>query len=1471
VLTVLIALIMTLYQVLSDTWVQTFAARIAADYLSKELGTTFRIEGFNLSLRNGIVMEDILVKDHRDTVLFAAANLGVKPIWFSLSKRSITLQKISIEQSEFQLIQHKGDSMLNLEFIINHFSHEDTVRVKPDTARQTLWSISCNHVNLKDIRFHFQDFNKPPVLHGMDYANIDVWNINLNISHVLIEGDTINALIESLSAQERCGLNLQSFQGDCKVSSRFIKVDDLRLKTDHSDLALDVAFLYPGYPAFNDFLKRVTIHAAIDPSEFDMADVGFFAPEIRAMKNRFRLDGEVDGTVSKFRAKDFRVAFGKNTIFNGDIYAIGLPLVTSTYVDMNVKIMTTTAEDLQAFKLPGEGNALVLPDIIMNLGLMKLHGELTGFYNDFVSKATISTDLGEATTNLIIRQKASSSIIAYKGELAIRSLDIGTLSGNQETLGKVTLRANLDGEGLSMANADLLMQVHVDSAYLNHYTYKNFDINGSLIHKKFFGDLNVNDPNLQLVFHGMANFYDSVPVFKFTANIDHAQLFNLSLLQRDSVEDLSLDIIADFSGSNIDNGMGTLKLLDISYREGNLTAVVDSLLVMTELDSTGQKSFFIKSDAVDADFTGEFAFSKLIPSLNTFVKNYMASMEMSLDSLQYLSSGQELNYWIQFKKTDDITAIFLPFLKIAPGTYLKGNYNEKKKVLSMTGYSSLVNVSGMELEDWFVEAETRTDNLSIETGCDQFILDRTTSKDTTYVQIDTLLLAANIRHDSILFKLSSEVTKDYSFLRGFLTSREDGSVKIKLDEMDIRIAGEIWHISEDNSMILDTSHVEINDLVFQSNEQFIAVNGKLTRNQLDTLDLQFNKVNLSEFDYFFSNPNINIDGILTGELKLSNVYNEFSLISDLKFDDFCFNNQHLGDALFEVSYNRHANRFDILSEIIYTGNIGQSIPFSLKGSYYLADPDPYLDFDMKLKNLNMKMLEPFVSGFMSKLTGLASGKVKITGSPSHPSLEGELKMQRTEFNISYLNVPYSFSDVIRIDPDKLSFNNITLYDSLGNKAYLNGFISHDHFKELYMDLNISMDDFCAFHNTKSQNNVFYGKARATGTVEIKGSPEHIQVGVRASTGTNTRVVIPINLTQDVGQVDYIVFVQPADTLKSVQRVLKSDNVSGLTLDVRLDVRPDAEVQVFFPNQLGNITAMGSGHISLGMTPTTPFSLHGSYSITRGSFLFQMQNLIRLPFTIKEGSSISWNGDPADANISLSAIYKTKVPLTGLTSEVDQVAGRTPVDCIIRLNGKLMNPMMSFGLEMPNAQQQAINTVYNAIDTNNQAEMTQQVLYILVMNQFKPVTRGEDIRIDVGETSLAIVTNQISSWLSGMSQNINIGVNYKPGSATSTQDLDMSVSTQLFDDRLLIDGTFGMSSYTNTSYSNASTIVGDINIEYLLTKNRRWRIRAFNRTNTIDVLYNYAPYTQGVGISYQRDFSTWRELFRGSKNNKEKKK
>jgi hypothetical protein len=182
-------------------------------------------------------------------------------------------------------------------------------------------------------------------------------------------------------------------------------------------------------------------------------------------------------------------------------------------------------------------------------------------------------------------------------------------------------------------------------------------------------------------------------------------------------------------------------------------------------------------------------------------------------------------------------------------------------------------------------------------------------------------------------------------------------------------------------------------------------------------------------------------------------------------------------------------------------------------------------------------------------------------------------------------------------------------------------------------------------------------------------------------------------------------------------------------------------------------------------------------------------------------------------------------------------------------------------------------VFSKIDTINGSEMTQQIFNILVLNQFKSYKGNTVGGIDVGTTSMGLVMNQVNSLLSQVSNNVNIGLNYRPSSSTAGQETTIDFSTQLFNEKLLIDGLFGVNSLNPTATAQkANTIVGDIKIEYLLTKNRRWRIRAFNRTNTIessngiDILY-YSPYTQGVGLTYQRDFARWADFFKSDKKKK----
>jgi len=1463
ILVVLISLITTSYLVLRDPWVQTLSARIASHYLSVKLHTDIRIGGFDLSISRGLTLEDIIIRDQHQSDIFSAHKLSIIPGKFSLSKKILNFRKIFIDKGLIQLLTHKGDSVLNLQFIIDYFTPKATLR-PPDTLAPK-WHLSANSVQISSTRFHLQDENKPLVMIGMDYSNIDVRNIDLLISGFHPEGDTMNARIERLSATERSGFSIHSMSGDFQVSPAFLKAHNLKVVTNHSNLDLTFDFLYDHWKDYTDFLNKVDIKASINPSYLDLEDIGTFAPVMYVMKDRFKLEGKIKGTVNNFSAKDFRCAFGTGTRFFGNIHAYGLPNVEETFVDLNIKELSTNQWDIHSLNLPTSDTNLVLPAFLKNAGTLNLKGNFTGFYNDFVANANLHTDIGDLKTDLTLRKQKGVKGLRYTGEADVNGLQLGKLFKSKESLGSITLRADLNGSGFTLADAVVTMNVWVDSVNLNKYTYRHITLQGGLEDKKFNGRMNVDDPNLRLDFNGLVDLGDSLPAFNFDLMLNHAQLFALNLVKRDSLEDLSAHVRVDFTGNSIDNIEGTIRVDSTRYREGNHTIRMDHLSLLTSRDVKNNKSYHLLSDFVDADFSGNFYFSDMIPSLTSFITNYIASFELN-DSLinHHPSTNQHINYVVKLKKTDPIMEVFVPHLRVAPNTIFEGYYNENEGMIALNGSSPDITLYGNHFTSWYIRATSRQENLNIQTGCSRFFVLRGEKKDSALIMMDSLHLVSNLHHDSIFYDIFWNMGKIKSDMGGFVNLRNSPVIQVKLTRFHTFIDKNYWSIAKDNEVIIDSSAVQFHDLAFESGEQKLQVDGNISGLQKDTLCLKFNKVDISDLDYFLENPDVDVDGILSGTLKLVNIPHSLTVLSDLNIEKFAFNKELLGDAKFNVFYDDKAARFDVDSRIFYTGNAGTNIPLSLKGSYYLGKPDPHMNFNLSLKNLNLKMVSPFVASFMSRLSGLVSGDVTVTGSPKKPRLAGKLNLMRTEFKINYLNIPYSVVDVVTVDSTAFNFNHVTIYDSLGHKAYLSGKIYHNYFHSLELDLSIDPEDFSIFRNTYTQNNLFYGTARGTGNVRITGPADNISINARAQTGGGTHVYIPIGSAADVGQNDFIIFTKYVNDSTRNGEPFPTGNPKGLSLGLAILVNPSADVEVSLPNQMGNIKASGSGNLTMGMTPTTGFSLSGTYTIQKGSFHFMMKNLLPLSFSIEAGSRITWSGDPAIADINMSAIYKTRIPLGDLGPEEDKFK-RIPVECIIRLSGQLTNPTISFGLNLPDADEKVKSYVYGAIDTVNSSEMTQQIFSILVLGQFKS-NRGNSIgNIDVGSTSLSLIMSQFNSLLSKVSKDVDIGVNYRRSSYTPGQEIDLAVSTQLFNERLLIDGLFGVNSMNpNSTVQKASTIVGDVKLEYILTNNRRWRARAFNRTNTIGLLDNNAPYTQGIGISYQRDFSNWGDFFKSDK-------
>ncbi len=167
------------------------------------------------------------------------------------------------------------------------------------------------------------------------------------------------------------------------------------------------------------------------------------------------------------------------------------------------------------------------------------------------------------------------------------------------------------------------------------------------------------------------------------------------------------------------------------------------------------------------------------------------------------------------------------------------------------------------------------------------------------------------------------------------------------------------------------------------------------------------------------------------------------------------------------------------------------------------------------------------------------------------------------------------------------------------------------------------------------------------------------------------------------------------------------------------------------------------------------------------------------------------------------------------------------------------------------------------------QLNQQVFSLLILNQFLPIYQTQENTAASGVSGLYatttsdFVSSQISSWLSELSSEFDIGVNYRPGDQISNQEIAVALSTQLFDERLAVKGSFGVTSATETQYTQGQTgILGDFLVEYSLTEEGKIRLKVFNETNPYEVFSTSTSiYTQGVGLVYQEDFDTLDEFFK----------
>ena len=244
----------------------------------------------------------------------------------------------------------------------------------------------------------------------------------------------------------------------------------------------------------------------------------------------------------------------------------------------------------------------------------------------------------------------------------------------------------------------------------------------------------------------------------------------------------------------------------------------------------------------------------------------------------------------------------------------------------------------------------------------------------------------------------------------------------------------------------------------------------------------------------------------------------------------------------------------------------------------------------------------------------------------------------------------------------------------------------------------------------------------------------------------------------------------------------------------------------------------------------------------------------------------FNGDLLESTLDINAIYKTKASLTTLIADSTSVANRRNVECGISITDKLSDPRLNFSIEIPDLDPTIKSRVESALSTDDKIQ--KQFLSLILSNSFLP---DEQSGI-VNNSSMLYsnVTEMLANQLSNIFQKLNIpldlGLNYQPNEK-GNDIFDVAVSTQLFNNRVVVNGSVGNKQY-NTS--GTQDVVGDLDIEIKLDRSGSFRLNVFS--HSADSYTNFLDNSQrnGVGLTYQTEFNSFGQFVKNIFSNKEKR-
>jgi hypothetical protein len=1439
--------------------VQTRLAKALTNSLKESYNTNIHITRVDLSFLGSVQLKGVELRDHHNDTLIFVKNLSTSLLNAKkIIDNKIRLGSASLEGVDFHLKTYKGEVTDNLAIFVDSFDD--------GTSRDSLtepFLLNSSNIYLDNLNFKLIDENKK------NKIQFSVKNGGGSLSDFKILGPEVFIKIRGLYFVDDRDIEITNLTTDFTYTTTQMLFRNTVLETKTSKINANIIFNYQrkDLPFFND---KVAIKADFTKSRISVFDLSKLYVEF-GMSDVLSLSGNLTGTLNDFKVDNLEVLSDEGFVINGDL-KFKNAVNTENGFSFNGDLKNVTANyDVLKNVLP---NLLgkTLPTEFKRLGNFTLKGTTFVNEDELEVDVVITSTIGTTKAALKLTNIATIDAASYIGNVELINFNIGSFF-NDPYFGEITLSGDVNGTGFRVDNINTGIIGVIKEIEFNGYNYNDVNVNGLFQKRLFNGNLTVNDSFLKMRFNGLADFSSKVNRFDFTATILEADLVKTNLYTRDSISKIKGQLEFDIIGNTFDDIIGKTTFNDIEYTNQkqtyNFKRFVASSSVKENIKIININNSSEANGIAQGYIKGDFKFSELIP----LTQNALGSMYANYNPYK-VAPNQVIEY--NFNIYNQIVDVFFPDIYIDENTSLNGRIDTKRDVFKLAFKSPKIIAYGNILDS--INININTQNKAYNTHL------RVSRINTEYFNATKLNLINRTKNDTLFVKseFKGDNNPGETFNMDFYyTFNEDKKAVLGIQKSTFNFEENTWRINpkdnKDNKIVFDIKKNEFDFSPFNliSNEQEISFKGVLKDSTYKDLKINFKKVKLSSF--LPPIDSLSMHGVLSGDLDFIQKEGRYSPKGLLSVENFRINSFEQGDLILDMKAKDSYEKYDVELTLENAG----SKSIYAKGFVDFTNASPTLGLSVAIDNFQLNAFSPLGQDVLSKIRGKAStvsDSIKVTGTLRNPVMKGELELKNAGLKFPYLNVDYDFEGITKIKLKEQSFilEKLNLLDTKhSTRGDFSGKISHKNFKSWYMDLNILTDNLVVLDTEQSDESLYYGTAFIKGGADIVGMTESLGIEVNATTNPGTKFVIPLKDVKTIDNYKLIRFKSDKNTVRTEDEFVLN-SLKGLKLDIKLEVTNDAIAEVVIDENNGSLlSGRGNGNLEIKIDTRSNFSMKGGFTVEKGKYEFKYGGLVNKTFNVVNGGTISWNGNPQDADLNITAIYTTKVNPSVLLENFNS-SRKIPVNLITKIRGGLFNSKQEFDIEIPNVNNTITSELEFKLNDNNVDEKTKQFLSILALNTFYNPNQSNfnGSAALLGTTSNAI-TNIISDLISSNDGKVQFNVNYDIANKSNVNNIinddlvNVEVGTQI-SDRVVINGKVGVPVGSKTQ----SSVVGEVKVEVLLNEKGNFRGVIFNRQNEIQYSTEEEGYTQGVGLTYQVDFNNLSELLQKiglkKKNNQKKK-